>query len=72
MDRAVRKEEARDFAIRSSMLFVETSALTSENVNQCFHELVSSVSGFVDITLTGHMSNVQIDIKPELALAGNV
>lgn len=44
MDRAVRKEEARDFALRSSMLYVETSALTSENINNCFDQLVSSVS----------------------------
>uniref|UniRef100_A0A5K3ET62 Ras-related protein Rab-18 n=1 Tax=Mesocestoides corti TaxID=53468 RepID=A0A5K3ET62_MESCO len=43
MERNVRKEEARDFALRSSMLFVETSALTSENVNNCFHQLVSSI-----------------------------
>ncbi|KAH9286666.1 Ras-related protein Rab-18 [Echinococcus granulosus] len=43
VDRAVRKEEARDFALRSSMLFVETSALTSENINNCFDQLVSSI-----------------------------
>ncbi|KAM7541067.1 hypothetical protein Aperf_G00000043524 [Anoplocephala perfoliata] len=43
VERAVRKEEAREFAMRSSMLFVETSALTSENINDCFHQLVSSI-----------------------------
>ncbi|VDN97158.1 unnamed protein product [Rodentolepis nana] len=43
VERAVRKEEAREFAMRSSMLFVETSALTSENVNNCFHQLVSTI-----------------------------
>ncbi|VUZ46863.1 unnamed protein product [Hymenolepis diminuta] len=43
VERAVMKEEAREFAMRSSMLFVETSALTSENINNCFHQLVSSI-----------------------------
>ncbi|KAL5112586.1 Protein HIRA [Taenia crassiceps] len=43
VDRAVQKDEARDFALRSSMLFVETSALTSENINNCFYQLVSSI-----------------------------
>uniref|UniRef100_A0A915EVX0 Uncharacterized protein n=1 Tax=Echinococcus canadensis TaxID=519352 RepID=A0A915EVX0_9CEST len=50
VDRAVRKEEARDFALRSSMLFVETSALTSENINNCFDQLVSSAADQAEVT----------------------
>ncbi len=51
-DRQVSKATGRDFAKRNSMLFVETSARTSENITQCFEELVSKVRPFIFIRLS--------------------
>lgn len=43
-ERKVTKEEGIQYARRHQMLFVETSARTSENVVDCFEELVAKVS----------------------------
>lgn len=41
--RAVPTEEAKNFALENQLLFTETSALNSENVDQAFRELITAI-----------------------------
>ncbi|KAG0655314.1 Rab GTPase ypt32 [Maudiozyma exigua] len=41
--RAVPTDEAKNFASESQLLFAETSALNSENVDQAFRELITAI-----------------------------
>ncbi|CCD26859.1 Rab family GTPase YPT32 NDAI_0I02910 [Naumovozyma dairenensis CBS 421] len=41
--RAVPTDEAKNFALENQLLFTETSALNSENVDQAFRELITAI-----------------------------
>ncbi|EJS43840.1 ypt32p [Saccharomyces arboricola H-6] len=58
--RAVPTDEARNFAMENQMLFTETSALNSDNVDKAFRELIVAIFQMVSkhqVDLNGSGSN---------------
>ncbi|CEP62936.1 Rab family GTPase LALA0_S06e07316g [Lachancea lanzarotensis] len=61
--RAVPTDEAKNFAQENQLLFTETSALNSENVDQAFRELITAIYQMV--------SKHQVDLNEYGTNAGN-
>ncbi|CCE62978.1 hypothetical protein TPHA_0D03430 [Tetrapisispora phaffii CBS 4417] len=61
--RAVPTEEAKNFAQENQLLFTETSALNSENVDQAFRELITSIYQMI--------SKHQVDLGSDNNGSGN-
>lgn len=61
--RAVPTDEAKNFASENQLLFTETSALNSENVDQAFRELITAIHQMV--------SKHQVDLGGDNGASGN-
>lgn len=61
--RAVPTDEAKNFASENQLLFTETSALNSENVDQAFRELITAIYQMV--------SKHQVDLGGENGASGS-
>lgn len=66
--RAVPTDEARNFAMENQMLFTETSALNSDNVDKAFRELIVAIFQMVSkhqVDLNGSGSNAGANGGPK-------
>lgn len=71
--RAVPTDEAKNFAQENQLLFTETSALNSENVDQSFRELITSIYQMiskhqVDLGSEGSATNAGAPKGPTISL----